>query len=182
MAVRPSLAYLIRRVRSNISDIAGSDEVFADEEIQEYLDNRRRDIFEMPLLTSPDRKNFYSEVGGWWEDNVELTTSGSEIITDSTTPAVIESNLITGQWKLDGPLSSLRLSGVQYDINGCSADLLDSWLARIKLEFDFLELGSTFKASQQALAVEQAVKRYRARQWVFTSHFRSTDYAAGWYQ
>lgn len=181
MAVRTSLDGLIRKVRSNISDVAGSDESFADEEIQEALDNRRRDIFDMPLQVSPDRKSFYSEVGGWWEDNVVLTTFNNEVITDLTTPAVVESNLVSGFWKLDAPLTSLKLSGAQYDINGCSADLLDALLAKVMLEFDFLELGSTFKASQQAIAVEQAVKRYRARQWVLSTHFRNVDVAQGWY-
>ena len=182
MAVRTSLIPIINRVRLNISDAAGSESLFTDEEIQEYLDARRRDVFELPLAVAPSDVDFYSPVGGWWEDSVTLTTTSEVEITALTTPALVSSNLVIGHWKLDDSLNSLLLTGSQYDVNGCSADLLDATLTRVMLEFDFLELGSTFKASQQAIAVEQAVKRYRARQWIVMSQFNSNDYNMGWYQ
>ena len=181
MAVRTTLNYLIAKVRSNLGDSLGITETFSDEEIQDALDHRREDVYDLHLLVAPDDRNFYSDRGGWWEEGVTFTTTNEEVISDVSTPAISLSNLIVGHWRVDGDLSSLKLTGSQFDINAATADLLDAWLAKVKLEFDFLELGSTFKASQQSLMVETAARRFRARQWVQSVTPTNRDYAVGWY-
>jgi hypothetical protein len=181
MAVRTTLNYLIAKVRANLGDNLGATETFADEEIQEALDHRREDVYELPLLVAPDNRNFYSDRGGWWEDTVVLTTSDDDVITDVSTPAVVVSNLVTGHWRVNGDLTALYLTGSQFDTNAATADLLDAWLSKVKLEYDFLELGSTFKASQQSFAVEMAIRKFRARQWVQSAYTVNRDYAVGWY-
>jgi hypothetical protein len=77
--------------------------------------------------------------------------------------------------------SSLYISGRQYDVYGSAADVLDSWLALAQTEFDFLELGSTFKRGQQSPAIEQTIKRYRRKQWLRTTPLIRDDELPGWY-
>jgi hypothetical protein len=176
------MARLIRKVRSNIGDTAGPLQVFSDQEIQDALDSRRRDVYEYALTAAPNDLDYYAD-GGWWEDEPTITLTDDTVVTAVSTPLYIASeNPVVGVWTFNqAPSTSVRLSGRQYDVNAASADLLDAWLGKIKLEFDFLELGSTFKASQQAVMVEQAAKRFRARQWITTANVRRTDDLAGWY-
>jgi hypothetical protein len=182
MAVRSTMASLISKVRSNIGDTAGAMQVFSDQEIQDVLDSRRRDVYDYVLYAAPNETDYFAE-HGWWEGSPTITLSDDTVITDSTSPVFIASeNLVAGQWTFNtSPDSTVRLSGKRYDVNGASADLLDAWIGKVKLEFDFLELGSTFKASQQVTMLEVVAKRFRARQWITSSPTRRSDEYAGWY-
>jgi hypothetical protein len=182
MAVRSTMSYLISKVRSNIGDTAGAMQVFSDQEIQDTLDSRRKDVYDYALSESPNELDYFAE-HGWWEASPTITLSDDSVVTSVSTPVFIASeNLVAGQWTLNTtPNSTVRLSGKRYDVNGASADLLDAWMGKVKLEFDFLELGSTFKASQQIVMLEVAAKRFRARQWISSSPTRRSDEYAGWY-
>lgn len=175
MALRPTMDALIEKTRVFIGDPVGPDAVFTDEEIQDALDARRRDVAAIELeyettYASGGISQYltYYAPGVWWEDDPVLQNGAWDALTDSSTPvAILEADAMNGRWVLTASQNPpVYLTGRQYDVNGSAADLLDAWLARIKLEFDFLELGSTFKQSQQAVMVESASKRYRRRQWL----------------
>lgn len=182
MAVRPTMADLISRVRMNIGDAAGADQVFSDQEIQDTLDARRRDWYELPLNPAPNERDFFAP-GGWWEADATITRADDTEVTALTTPAIDSTNYVVGQWTLDSDSDGLTLyvTGKQYDLNGASADLLDAWIGKVKLEFDFLELGSTFKSSQQVTMLEVAAKRFRSRQWLSSVDASRNDVLSGWY-
>ena len=184
MAVRSSMAYLITKVRVLIGDPVAVDQRFSDDDIQDALDNRRRDV-SLQCLTPVDSMapggvvthlTYFSRDGGWWEDDVVLQDGDYE-----TLPADTE-NLVVGEWTFstdqDPPV---YLTGRQYDINGAAADLIDAWLASVTEEVDFLHDNSTFKLSQQVPSLKEAAARYRRRQWVGVAQMVRTDEYPGWY-
>lgn len=185
MALRPSMEDLITQIRTNINDFVVEDQVFADEDIQRVLDARRRDVYNAELVGVPSFApggttqylELFTTEGGGWESNLVIYNSNYDPITDSSTPVFIEdSDLINGRWTFNQPVTgSYYFSGRQYDMNGSSADMLELLLARVMREYDFLELGSTFKASQQPAMIKEAINGFRRKQWILTSQFIRAD-------
>lgn len=190
MAVRTSMNALIASIRTFIGDAAGADAVFTDDQIQEALDARRRRVSTQELspetLYAPGGSSlyitYYAE-SGFWEDSPLLQDRSYAPITGVSTPiSLVTSDPITGTWTFSGSIAPpVYISGRQYDVYGTAADVLDSWLALAQTEFDFLELGSTFKRGQQSPAIEQTIKRYRRKQWLRTTPIIRDDELPGWY-
>jgi hypothetical protein len=178
------MAYLISRVRDLIGDAAGENQVFSDQEIQDTLDTRRRRVdaqYLSPVSSVADGGSVsylsYIAATGYWEDDVILQNGSYGIFADDSTPVALStSDLLTGQWTFSGTQSPpVMLTGKTYDIFAAAADTLEMWLAKIKLDYDFLSSGRTFKRSQQIEGIERLIRLYRGRSWVTTSHMVRTD-------
>ena len=184
MAVRDSMADLISRVRELIGDAAGADQEFTDQVIQDTLDLRRRRtdaqyLSPVSSIGSGGSVSYLSYIAdtGYWEDDVILQNGSYDIIDAASSPIAIDDvDLLTGQWTFSGHLASpVMLTGKTYDIYAAAADMLEMWLAKVKLDYDFLSSGRTFKRSQQIEGLERLIKTYRGRSWVTTSHMIRTD-------
>jgi hypothetical protein len=179
MAVRASMADLIAKVRVLIADPAGASEQFTDQDIQDQLDEgpRRRDVYHLRLTSqytlvyggTISYLDYWTD-GGYWEQDAILQDGTYATLVPST------SDYLTGHWHFNASQTPpVYLTGKQYDPYGTAADLLESWMATVKQDIDFLSMGRTFKGSQQSTMIENLVKRYRRRQWVGSSLQVRTD-------
>lgn len=184
MALRSTMAPLIAETRRLIGDPAGASEVFSDADIQDSLDRRRRDISRLEMIAVStvavggitSYLDYYTD-GGHWEQDAVLQDPNFKVLTTSTSPVAITlADYLTGRWTLSASQDPpVIITGKQFDLNGAAADLLEEWLSRVKLEFDFLSAGRTFKRSQQIDALLSLSERYRRRQWIGYSAMVRTD-------
>ncbi len=166
MAVRASMADLISRLRTLISDLAGASQVFDDQTLQDHLD-RRQTVARYAALRAEatylsggdaDYLDYYADVGDWEAD--EALYDGSY---NPLTPAT--SDRLAGHWTFatdqDPPV---LIVGKYYDLYAAAADLLEAWAAKEKLSFDFDADDQTFKRSQKAAALLALAREYRRQQ------------------
>lgn len=173
------MASLIARVRVLIADPEGATEQFTNQDVQDALDDgaRRRDVYHASLtpeytVASGGAVTYldYWADGGFWETDAVLQDGAYATLT----PAA--SDYLTGHWTFaTSQTPPVYLTGKQYDPYGAAADLLDAWMAVVKLDMDFLSMGRTFKGSQQLDLLEKLANRYRRRQWVGRSFQVRTD-------
>jgi hypothetical protein len=179
MAVRTSMAAIISRVRELIGDAAGADQVFTDQQIQDTLDTRRRRtdaqyLSPVSSVAAGGGVSYLTYIAptGYWEDDVLLQDGSYEFLAASVDTA----DLLTGQWVFTATQAPpVMITGKTYDIYAAAADVLEMWLAKIKLDYDFLSSGRTFKRSQQIEGLSGLIRTYRGRSWVTTSHMIRTD-------
>ena len=179
MAVRDSMADLISRIRELIGDTAGADQVFSDQTIQDTLDHRRlrvdaRELAPVSSTVAGGSVEYLTYVAdtGYWENDVILQNGGYSFIIDDVDTA----DYSTGQWTFPTSQSApVLITGKTYDLYAAAADMLEMWLAKVKLDYDFLSSGRTFKRSQQIVGLESLMRTYRSRAWVTTSPMVRTD-------
>lgn len=170
------MKYLVTKVRKNIGDIE-THKQYSDDEIEQALDIRRRDISYVPLVARQHRtptsyvyKKFYAEaVPGFWETDAEITDGQYAILTpDDFDP-------INGIWTFNtGRTSAIAYaSGVIYDVNAVSADLIENWFASVKSDFSFTRGQRTFNRGEQLQSFKQAADMYRSRSWITVTPFRT---------
>jgi len=170
MSVRPTMTQLLARVRLLIADPAGASQQFGDQDIQDTLDDGRRDdIRYEDLQIAPSIVNtastnnqastifadFYSKYQ-WWEPDLVLQayTNGQAWLV--VTP--VASDYITGHFQFEtnvfttgtvpGQVPPVFATGKVYDLNGAAADLLRYWAATLASAYDFTSDGATFRRSQ----------------------------------
>jgi hypothetical protein len=137
MAARTSMATLIARLRVLVGDPAGSP-TFGDEELQDFLDERRLDVVEAALRTRQSNVSglisyldFYAP-RRWWEASVVLTNSQGAALTPSA------SDLITGHWSFTTSQAiPVYITGSCFDLYGTAQAVCESWAAKVAREFDF---------------------------------------------
>lgn len=176
MAVRSSMAALISRVRLLINDPAGGSQIFADQDIQDVLDQTRRDYRTLQLMGTPTYSgstiqylDYYADLGDW-EDDVVL----KQYLTNLVTPAVSEN--IVGHWSFaTSVLPPIFLTGKTYDVYRAAADLLERWAAKWTLAYDFSSDGQSFRRSQAAPALRDLAHTYRLHQRAFQLNMTRTD-------
>ena len=166
MAVRSTMAALISKVRLMIFDTAGGTQLFADQDIQDKLDECREDIrYELlapkPTFANPggiQYNDYYAERGFWEADE-------TIIYGDFTVKTPTTSDEIVGHWTFANQLPPLLIAGKRYDVYRAAADLLDYKLAALSAtEVDFSSDGQTFHLSQQLAYLEKRVCEYRRKQ------------------
>ena len=187
MAARPGCDYLIEQVRLKIGDTATKQQ-FTDSDIQDALDVRRRDINYRHLQAREyiapggaiSFKEFWSTFGGFWERN------GATQLHDSTYAVIDESDLsdanwLIGRWTFSSGRDDnlLYITGVQYDVYGVAADLVDAWLAAIKTQYSFTSGTRSFQRSDQTVAFEALSKKLRSQQWIGEGVMIRTDESSG---
>lgn len=171
MAVRTSMAALISRVRLLINDLlpVGSGQIFADQDVQDVLDESRVDVFNLALKP----KETYSGAtilylthlapyGNWEADfvlkqylTIPVTASSAEVI-----PGVFTFAAST--------FPPVYLSGKTYDCYRAAADLLERWAAKWTLSYDFVSDAQSFKRSQASSMLQKLAATYRGKQRVGT--------------
>ena len=165
MAVRASMAAIIARVRILINDPSGASQTFDDQTIQNVLDDSRLDVSNVsltPYITYSGNTilflDYYHELGGW-EDNVVL----KQFLATVVTPSVSEP--IVGRWSFAATTRPpVYITGSTHDLYHASADLLERWVAKWELNYDFTSDGQNFKRSQAATMLQNLAKTYRSKQ------------------
>ena len=166
MAVRATMTTsLIPRVRLLINDPAGTAQTFADQDIQDVLDESRQDIYNMPLLpkitysgNTPLWLDYETDLGGW-EDGMVLR----QFLTVIVTPATIEP--IVGHWTFTlTTLPPVFVSGHLYDVYRAAADLLERWAAKWVLAYSMTVDGQGLQRAQVSHALQTLAKTYRQKQ------------------
>jgi len=165
-SLRTTMADLITQVRTLIGD-AGATHVFDDQVIQDALDCVRieqRWIALRPVQSFlPDGTmlfyDYYSDTPNW-ESDIKLQDMSYNDITAN----VDLSEDIVGHWHFPTQPNGIgvRATGKTYDVYGASADLLDSWAAQLKLDFDFKSGTDQYTRQQKYQMVTDLAKRYRA--------------------
>jgi hypothetical protein len=165
MAVRSTMSALIARTRLLINDPSSATQQFADQDIQDILDESRADIINMALIPKPtftgaliQYLNYYTDLGGW-EDDLVL----KQFLVTIVTPTLSEP--IAGHWQFaTTTLPPIYLTGKTYDIYRGAADLLERWAARYVTRFDFTSDGQSFRVSQAPAQLQALAKTYRMKQ------------------
>ena len=180
MAVRSTMAALISRVRLLINDPSGGSQTFADQDIQDVLDESRTDIKNMPMTAQPtyvggsiQYLDYYTDLGGWEDDFVM-----KQFLTVTVTPATSEP--IAGHWTFaTTTLPSVYISGKTYDVYRAAADLLERWAAKWVLAYAFTSDGQSFQRQQAAIALQGLATTYRKKQRATSIGFSRGDLNAG---
>jgi len=176
MPVRPSMATLIGRLRTLISDPSAA--AFADQDVQNFLDARQtvlRYAVLQPEVTVTQSGSqvqyldFYSGYGDF-ESDWQIVDPSWNIVTPQTTDELV------GHWTFAaGQLWPLRITGKIYDLYGSAADALEAWAAKVALDFDFSTDGQSFKRSQKAQALRDLADQYRRRARAQVAHDTRSD-------
>lgn len=167
MPVRSTMASLIARVRILINDPAGGSPQFADQTIQDVLDESRQDVFNQPLRPEPTYSggtitflDYLSDLGGW-EDGMTL----KQFLTVDVTSNASLIEPITGHFQFSATtLPPVMITGRIYDVYRASADLLERLIAQWTLRYDITVDGQSLRRSQAALALHNLVENYRRKQ------------------
>lgn len=188
MAVRSTMTDLIAKVRLMIADPAGASQQFADQDIQDKLDELRDDVWYEPLRMAPAIVNaastnnvpsmifadYYSDFG-WWESDVTL--QGNSTSTHAAwvvlTPVNMELLLSNAHFQFEtaiftsgtfpGQYPPVWATGKSYDIYAASADLLEFWAATLAGKYDIVANGQNLKRSQLLQAKLTLASQYRMR-------------------
>lgn len=178
MAVRSSMAALIARTRLLINDLSSATQQFADQDIQDVLDESRVDVVNQALEPRPtyvvgtiQYLNYYSQ-GGWEDDYVF-----KQYLTIVVTPSTLEP--IAGHFAFaTSTLPPVYITGKLYDVYRAAADLLERWAAvwvfRYAATFD----GQTAQRQQVAIALQNLATTYRKKQRAGTIKMIRSDIAA----
>jgi hypothetical protein len=176
---RASMAALIRRLRRLISDTAGADQVWTDDDLQDSLDAYQTTHRYAPLDQEESRaattgvltyKRFFAVCGGDWEDDVEIVNSTYVAVTPDT------EDLINGRWTFaTEPDWPLLINGNTYDLYGAAADVLEEWAAKVKCQVDFSAEGQSMKLSQYPDRMLAMAANYRNKQKPQQGHLSRSD-------
>ena len=182
MPVRATMAALITRVRLLISDPSGSSQQFADQDVQDVLDESRIDLRYLSLDPRP------TYVGGTLQFLDYYVPQGKAMLEDDwtlwqylynqVTPASNEP--IAGHFVFSAStLPPIYIIGKSYDIYRAAADLLERMAAKFVLQFDFTSDGQSFRVSQAHGQMLDLALHYRHKQRVIIAKARRDDLAAG---
>lgn len=178
------MAQLIARVRLMIADPAGASEQFADQIIQDTLDESRDDLRYEGEVIAPSIVNtastnnqpqtifadYYSKYG-WWEQDVVLQAYYNGAAWAVVTPTAAD--YIVGHWQFEnnvftsgtvpGQLPPVFATGKVYDLYCASADLLEMWAASLAGAYDITVDGQMLRRSQLMAAKTALANIYRRK-------------------
>lgn len=147
MPVRPGMAPLITEVRWAVGDTAAAP-VFSDDQVQDALDDARtwHEDERIDHVTFDYDTNRYGAVQAYdrWESAV-LKTALGEVLAPTT------SDLKEGRWTFAPGLvdPAVYVTGWTYDVKAAAVQVVDWWLAKLKLEYDVSVGGDSFSRSQK---------------------------------
>ncbi len=180
MAVRSTMAALISRVRTLISDPSGASETFADQDIQDALDESRIDLRYLGLDPRPTYSggtlqflDYYVPRGfGMLEGDWALW----QYLYVAVTPASNEP--ILGHFTFaTSTLPPIYIIGKSYDVWRAAADLLERKAAIYATRFDFTQDGQSFRVSQAQSQLLDLALHYRMKQRVIVGKASRNDLA-----
>jgi hypothetical protein len=165
MALRPTMAALIARVRQLIFDTA-QQQVFADQQVQDALDLHRQDVRYAALRPMPTFQqgpntlylDYYSDAGAWEDDYVIQDLSYLDI-----TGNLVTREPLSGHWAFSAQPNGIgvRITGKCYDVYAAAADLLDQWAIQLKLNMTFSSDNQRFEQAKVAENMMAMAARYR---------------------
>lgn len=188
MPVRSSMSQIITRTRFMIQDPAGTSQFFADQDIQDTLDETVDFIRYEPLQIAPTIVNTastsnqpsvifieYMSRFQWWESDVVLqgTNTSTHAAWIVLTPS--SSDYINGHWWFEDPTTEYTsptapgqyppvfATGKVYDLYRASADLLDFWGAYLSSAYDMTTDGQSLRRSQLMTAKMALAENYRRK-------------------
>ena len=161
---RTSMSALIDRVRRLVNDPAGADEIFTDDEVQDWLDAHRDEVIELELAYATQLVagvtvvlEYAAEQGGWEDDAALTDANGATLTADAL-------NLVVGRWTFNAHQQPpVYLTGRSYDVYAAAADAMEARAAQVALAFDFSADGASYSRSQQGEALLRLAKQYRGR-------------------
>ena len=120
---------LITRVRGLIGDPSGASQHFTDDQIQAALDNRRREIVELPLDAVVSRDVDGDEVYLRWVADRSPWETDAVVLDADRVPVTsgVTADEMHGVWTFAASQDAVYVSGTIFDVYGASADLLDEW-------------------------------------------------------
>lgn len=164
--VRPGMPNLISRVRGLISDPAGSNQVFTDEEYQDALDPTREEVRYARLEPLESRAPggavtylIFRAPHGDWEEDEQLVDGSYNVLTPS------EADRVNGRWTFASEPTGavVLLVGKTYDLNAAAAEMLVRWSATQKFEYTFSPGKGNYTRSQKFQQCMQMADAFRAR-------------------
>ena len=186
MPVRSTMSQLITRTRLMIFDASGSNQFFADQDIQDTLDETLDFIRYEPLAIGPSLVNTastnnqpavifadYFSRYGWWEQDVVL--QGINIPTNAAWSVLtpVASDYINGHWQFElnvftsgtvpGQYPPCFATGKVFDLFAASADLLEFWGAALASAYDVSVDGQNLRRSQLMTAKLTLAEQYRRK-------------------
>ena len=180
MPVRATMAGLIARTRLLINDPAGASQIFADQDVQNVLDESRTDMYNQPLVpqwtysgTTPQVLDYFApSQWGDWEDDIVL----KQYLTVLVTPSAIDD--IVGHWTFAAStLPPVFITGKTFDIYRAAADLLERWAARWALRFNVTADGQNLHLEGASTQLINLARRYRMKQRLGVTSFTRSDIA-----
>ena len=168
--VRSTMTALIARLRRMIADKgdgAGGGQVFADQDLQEFLDASRSEVRYLPLTPLQSiapgggvQWRIFTAPWSDWEDGAELVDTGFNPL--PLAPTMLTADLLTGRWEFsDSVTPGVRLSGFTYDLAAAAVDALESWAAQVKLKYDFASADQKLSRSQMISSLLTLAGTYR---------------------
>jgi hypothetical protein len=167
--LRESMADVIARLRAEIGDAdEGGDASpkWTDEELQDFLDARRTDVFLVELRTAESYSAGsvvwldYFTPRGMWEADTALF-DGSRTAIDA---ADYTADLVIGHWTFAASRTPpLYLSGRCYDIHSSAADVFEAWASGEKFRHIYAgdqgESGGPSRRSDELTALAREHRR-----------------------
>lgn len=178
---RETMKDLIRRLRRLVSDSPGESQTWDDDDLQDALDNHRREVRYGRLreieTISPNGTvtylNFSADVGNW-EETAVLTDSSFNVLSTSITP-----DLLTGRWTFTTqPNWPVLVTGWYYDLYGAAAEIVEAWISKEKCAIDVSIDGQTIRRSQRLDHLERMLKQFRAQMWADSMCLQQSDVTA----
>lgn len=161
MAVRPTMTALISRLRNRVGDVAGANQAFSDQELQDALDvnrSRAQNLELLPMATfGSGYLDFRSEFDAW-EEAATFIDATDTVVTPDT------SDYASGWWSFNTePDYPIYLTGWTYDLHAAAADILTTWSTRLAAtHFDVTADNDRLQRSQLVTQLRTAAKDARA--------------------
>lgn len=166
---RATMADIIARLRLLISDRGGTP-VFTDQELQDTLDQHRTDIRYLELTPAQTFApggpvtwhDYYAPYDSqWWESDAQLVSSTFAVLTPTT------SDLSGGHWTFAAnQLPPVYIVGKLFDLYAAAADVLEQWIALIKLEYGTTQETNVYNRRERVTTLTDLAATYRAKQAV----------------
>lgn len=164
------MADLIRRIRELIFDPTGADQIWSDQQIQDYLDQNQALVRYLELtplpsyvpVTGVEEYKLYVGPCGDWETDILVQDWQYQTLTPSV------SNYLLGQWEFAAHTPDpVYLTGKAYDLYATAARLLRTWAAQEKLNPDLSVSGKDLSESQKLDMMLRLATEYDAlsKQW-----------------
>lgn len=160
MAIRSGMQTLVDRLRVMVGD-ADASPTFSDDDLQDFLDERRIDVIEAQLRPWPATLGSsvaYTEFRAprrWWE-------GGAVLIGITSTPLVpTTEDLVAGRWTFAaGHAIPVYVTGSCFDIYGAAQAVCEAWAAKVAVEFDFGTDQQTFNRSDKRVGLLAVAREY----------------------
>lgn len=186
MPVRSSMSQIISRVRLMIQDPAGASQFFADQDIQDTLDDHREDVrYELlkiapSIINLPSTNNqaavaftdYYSSFS-WWESDVVIQGINTSTGAAWAVLSPAGSDYIVGRFQFEltpfvngvapSQYPPVFATGKTFDVFAASADLLEFWAANLASAYDITVDGQTLRRSQLMQAKMMLAQSYRRK-------------------